>query len=255
VHQGGLAGRGRERLGARRAQRLLDRRHLHALLGSDVPEPRVPKRRRGDGLGFHLRFQGQYRDQETGLHYNHFRTYDPELGIFIEPDPLGPEGGLNAYAYVRNPIGWVDPLGLENGAALNAAMGGNCPPGFQSHHLIPEELYNTHGYKGLLGGNPHTAGNGIYLRDSQESYDAHKASGTPPQPPGRTIHNGKHSSAYKNYVTAELNRIKGLPPCQRPAALDALKSDLRTKMQNGTFEGESTSGKTVQGLNKNGNVQ
>lgn len=133
-------------------------------------------------------------------------------------------------------------------------MGTPCQPGFQAHHLIPEELCDTPGYKQLLGKDPHTADNGIYLPDSQGSYDAHKSSGKPPQPPGQAIHSGRHSSAYKNYVKSELDRIKGLPPCQRKPALAKLKADLHDEMQNGTFTGTSTSGKTVSGLNKNGNV-
>ncbi|WP_241025140.1 RHS domain-containing protein [Burkholderia sp. Ac-20384] len=36
-----------------------------------------------------LRFQGQYLDRETGLHYNTFRFYDPDIGRFINPDPIG----------------------------------------------------------------------------------------------------------------------------------------------------------------------
>ncbi|SEQ23682.1 RHS repeat-associated core domain-containing protein [Pseudomonas sp. NFACC02] len=32
-----------------------------------------------------LRFQGQYFDDETGLHYNTFRYYDPQVGRFINP--------------------------------------------------------------------------------------------------------------------------------------------------------------------------
>jgi RHS repeat-associated protein len=36
-----------------------------------------------------LRFQGQYFDHETGLHYNRFRYYDPEVGRFISKDPIG----------------------------------------------------------------------------------------------------------------------------------------------------------------------
>ncbi|ECF1703856.1 hypothetical protein E1B77_23590 [Salmonella enterica subsp. enterica] len=35
-----------------------------------------------------LRFQGQYLDRETGLHYNLFRYYDPECGRFTQPDPI-----------------------------------------------------------------------------------------------------------------------------------------------------------------------
>jgi RHS repeat-associated protein len=58
-----------------------------------------------------LRFQGQYLDRETGLHYNTFRFYDPDVGRFTTPDPIGLLGGLNLYQYAPNPIGWVDPWG------------------------------------------------------------------------------------------------------------------------------------------------
>ncbi len=59
-----------------------------------------------------LRFQGQYFDAETGLHYNRFRYYDPNCGRFINQDPIGLAGGNNNYLYVPNPTGWVDPFGL-----------------------------------------------------------------------------------------------------------------------------------------------
>ncbi|WP_260579235.1 RHS repeat-associated core domain-containing protein, partial [Proteus mirabilis] len=36
-----------------------------------------------------LRFQGQYFDKETGLHYNTFRYYAPDLGRFTQQDPIG----------------------------------------------------------------------------------------------------------------------------------------------------------------------
>jgi RHS repeat-associated protein len=61
-----------------------------------------------------LRFQGQYFDDETGLHYNTFRYYDPEVGRFITQDPIGLFGGDNLYRYVENPIGWIDVLGLAS---------------------------------------------------------------------------------------------------------------------------------------------
>jgi len=69
----------------------------------------------GDGVGytFNLRFAGQYFDQETGLHYNYFRTYDPSTGRYITTDPIGLVGGLNTYSYAENnPLYWADPLGL-----------------------------------------------------------------------------------------------------------------------------------------------
>jgi RHS repeat-associated protein len=60
-----------------------------------------------------LRFQGQYFDTETGLHYNRHRYYNPGTGRFLTPDPIKLAGGLNSYQYVPNPTGWVDPLGLN----------------------------------------------------------------------------------------------------------------------------------------------
>jgi RHS repeat-associated protein len=60
-----------------------------------------------------IRFQGQYEDVETGLHYNRFRYYDSESGRYVNKDPIGLAGGLNPYEYTHNPINWVDPLGLS----------------------------------------------------------------------------------------------------------------------------------------------
>lgn len=59
-----------------------------------------------------LRFQGQYYDAETGLHYNRYRYYDPQIAAYISQDPIGLAGGDNAYTYAPNPLGWIDPLGL-----------------------------------------------------------------------------------------------------------------------------------------------
>ncbi|WP_413762751.1 RHS repeat-associated core domain-containing protein [Variovorax sp. Varisp41] len=68
-----------------------------------------------------LRLQGQYLDRDTGLHYNTFRYYDPDIGRFIGPDPIGLAGGMNLHAYAPNPIAWIDPWGLntlEKGSPL-----------------------------------------------------------------------------------------------------------------------------------------
>ncbi|ONS53195.1 hypothetical protein A8E36_35510 [Burkholderia cenocepacia] len=65
-----------------------------------------------------LRFAGQYADDSTGLHYNTFRFYDPDVGRFINQDPIGLNGGANVYHYAPNPVGWVDPWGLAGSYAL-----------------------------------------------------------------------------------------------------------------------------------------
>jgi len=60
-----------------------------------------------------IRFQGQYFDDESGLHYNRFRYYSPQQARFIHQDPIGLVGGINHYQYAPNPVNWVDPFGLS----------------------------------------------------------------------------------------------------------------------------------------------
>jgi RHS repeat-associated protein len=70
-----------------------------------------------------LRFPGQIYDKETGTHYNVFRDYDPQTGRYLQADPIGLGGGMNRWGYVGgNPMGGVDPLGLDEAVLTNPGV-------------------------------------------------------------------------------------------------------------------------------------
>ena len=72
---------------------------------------------------FNPRFPGQYQDVETTLHYNGFRDYDSRTGRYLESDPIGLRGGLNAYGYVGgNPVSRTDSLGLFFDSVTSACL-------------------------------------------------------------------------------------------------------------------------------------
>ena len=81
-----------------------------------------------------LRLPGQYFDEESGLHYNRHRYYDPHCARYISQDPIGLAGGENAYSYVANPITWIDPLGLNEvcpGTETNKGTWGTTSNGYK----------------------------------------------------------------------------------------------------------------------------
>jgi RHS repeat-associated protein len=57
-------------------------------------------------------FTGFYRHAKSNLDLAIFRAYDPDLGRWVNRDPISERGGLNLYAYVSNSVlAAVDPLG------------------------------------------------------------------------------------------------------------------------------------------------
>ena len=60
-----------------------------------------------------FRYPGQYEDVETGLYYNRFRYYDPDMGGYTQRDPIGLSGGNpTVYGYVWSTLLEVDEFGL-----------------------------------------------------------------------------------------------------------------------------------------------
>jgi len=87
-------------------------RRKHSTWGSTKLWPMAQTAAANDALHCPFVFPGQYEDQESGLHYNRYRYYNPQTAQYLTPDPLGLEGGFTPQSYVYNPNGWIDPLGL-----------------------------------------------------------------------------------------------------------------------------------------------
>ena len=69
-------------------------------------------------------FQGQYYDHETGLAYNRFRYYDPELGRYISEDPIRfASGTLALHSYVEDSNDCIDFYGLQIYRRKNGQFG------------------------------------------------------------------------------------------------------------------------------------
>jgi len=67
----------------------------------------------GELVEINLRFPGQYFDLESETHYNYYRTYAPQLGRYIQSDPIGFVDSFNLYSYAGlNPLSEFDSLGL-----------------------------------------------------------------------------------------------------------------------------------------------
>jgi RHS repeat-associated protein len=127
-------------------------RGLYSALGALVAEESK------DGVRCPVRLQGQWADDETGLFYNRFRYYDPSVGRFISPDPIGLAGGMNVYTYPANTTGWIDPYGLAtkkgkdgcNGSpkgANNPVVRRAAGTGQEAHRQIQKRLEDQEGYR------------------------------------------------------------------------------------------------------------
>ena len=146
---------------------------------------------RGNRKFVPFRQLGQYEDEETELYYNRFRYYDPSTGGYISQDPISIQGGINLYRYVHDCNSWADEFGLKGDYHQIPQM-----PGYQKHHIIPQST--KHPLLDRLGFDVHQNKNIIQL-PSDPSVDA-----------TRTVHKGRHNSAYDRMILNRLDAIEAL---------------------------------------------
>jgi RHS repeat-associated protein len=91
-----------------------------------------------DGNPF--RFSTKYQDDETELYYYGYRYYSPELGRWVNRDPIEERGGGNVYGFVRNGpqsnidfLGQYDPDDPAYGPSFPSVPG----PGGVTHYITP----------------------------------------------------------------------------------------------------------------------
>lgn len=85
----------------------------------------------GAGNGFGMQYTGQFSLPSGGGYFYKTRSYNPNFGRFMQPDPIRYGGGPNIYVYASgDPINRIDPFGLDDleDIYVNASR---CPTGRQ----------------------------------------------------------------------------------------------------------------------------
>lgn len=183
-----------------------------------------------------IRFQGQWADPESGLHYNRHRYYDPDATQYLTPDPIGLLGGIRPQGYVDDPNGWVDPLGLARCTVNDCPAGGRGNIGgitvgpystIGGHHLNQGAAYRSQipyrdGLTADIPGNIFTQPNSPHYRAHQSLeafWDLYRKGG-PFE--GQVPTNAQYDQALRQSLLAA-----GYPPLQAHRLADAAAAERK----------------------------
>ncbi len=180
-----------------------------------------------------LRFQGQYFDAESGLHYSRFRYYAPDLGRFVSQDPISLNGGFNLYRYAVNPTSFIDPYGLSTSSdsqilGNNLSGVGQTPIGSNNdaHHIVQSNSTDQR----MVDLRTVMAGHSLDVNDPRNGIWLPRTSADRQPGDTRTLHKGEglHGDAYKQHVYNRLMAGAPPPPSRQQflARLSALKKEL-----------------------------
>jgi RHS repeat-associated protein len=159
----------------------------HSSWGKVTEIARDPAQR-GRDIDSPFRLLGQYADEETGLCCTRYRHFDPAVGRWCSPDPVGLGGGANLFAWDGAPTLSIDPLGLsgtphppEDTVTLHhapkAANADDFAAGRYPAAAYPEGVYmTTSPQQAGEYGNSYGGGAGSVTM-SRSEYDQHVASG------------------------------------------------------------------------------
>lgn len=212
---------------------------IYQVWGNTVSEEREPYYLEDQNI----RFQGQYLDRETGLHYNTFRFYDPDIGRFTTEDPVGLLGGINLYQYATNPLGWSDPLGWCS-TKLGKNMGARKGDGMANHHLIPEELIKHKEFGKMfsrlkkIGWDPDGASNGAFLPGSKDL-----AAKT--QLPGHWSNHNKYTDDVRDRLRSLNKQQAGLSDMDLALEVSNIQKWASGGLQNGLFKTDAVTGRLL----------
>jgi RHS repeat-associated protein len=166
----------------------------HSAFGRVIDEKVDPmgELNRGRKVSSPFRLLGQIADEESELVCTRHRYFDPVIGGWLSPDPLGVVGGKNLYGLSGSPTTTVDPLGLEpflyrgerSSATPDKVFADGIAPKGTNTDLLAHCSSNTAGShfvstssskdiaEGFAGKNGY-----VYVIDTDRGIDANKALG------------------------------------------------------------------------------